>query len=279
MPDQLLISEGKVAVTTDEGIVVERAESDLHAMLRRDTALPVQGALFPDGLKWIERRDGLVLVIHQSPPHVRQLRWIAPDSPEICGPGTTYRQVRLSIPYSLTFALYYAHGESLELSDGNELYFSNRPITHLGDRVCYPALLNISKIAGHDRQRAWICTQHLQRRPGSSWTSQLHELLQHVWNGGFNRSSERHEGASWYQESHGVPRLHPVEDWDRASRENDAFGLSVNWLPAPQSVGEIIEAMFIEQETMPAPNFHRRRRQRWPGLIARFLNFAQKGND
>ena len=277
MSDQLLLCEGKITVTTDEGIVVERAETDLHEMLRREAALPLRRAALPDGLKWIERRDGLMLVIHQSPPHVRQLRWIAPDSPELSGPGTTYRRVRLSLPYVLTFAMFYVHGESPTLSDGNELYFSNRPILGLDDPVCYPALLNLSKVPGHNRQRAWICTQHLRRRDADPWTSQLHDLLQHVWNGGFNQSSERHEGASWYQESHGVPRLHPVEEWDRASRENDAFALSVNWLPAPQSVGDIIEAMFLEHQTMTMPNFHRRARPpRRPGLIARFMNFAQK---
>jgi hypothetical protein len=276
MSDQLLIHDGKVTVTTDEGVVVEREESDLHAMFRRETSLPMQGVAFPDGLKWIERRDGHLLVVHQSPPHVRQVRWIAPDSPERCGPGTTYRHVRLSVPYSLAFAMYYAHGDTLVLTDGNELYFSNRPVTSLADHVCYPALLNISKVPGQNRQRAWICTQHLRRRGMSTWTAQLHDLLEHVWNGGFNQSSERHEGASWYQESHSVPRLHPIEEWDRASRENDAFGLSVNWLPAPQSVGEIVEAMFTEQQTIPMPSFIRRQPQRIPNLIARFLSFAQK---
>jgi len=276
MSDQLLIHDGKVTVTTAEGVVVERAESDFRDMLRREAVAPAQGALFPDGLKWIERRDGLVLVVHESPPHVRRLRWIAPDSPERCGPGTTYRHVRLSLPHSVIFAMYYAHGDTLVLSDANELYFSNRPILNQSDRVCYPALLNLSKIPGHNRQRAWICTQHLRRRSTSSWTTQLHDLWEHTWNGAFNDSSMKHEGADWYHESHAVPRLHPVEEWDRASRENDAFALTVPWLPVPQTVGEIVEAMFAEQQTLPMPSFHRRHAPKSPSLIARFLSFAQK---
>jgi len=269
MADCLMIQNGKARVTTDEGRSFEQDEAQFVEMLRRELLPPVNGVAFPDGIKFLEYRDPVLMVVHQQPPHVRQLRWIKADSPRQYGPGTTYRKVRLSLPYAITFAAFYRHGNNLCLSGSNELYFRNQPLKSKKDPIGFPAVLNISYIKTPKRIRAWICTQHLRHPPGSDWTRQLNGLLDHTWNGAFNLSSEAHEGASWYGKSAGIhPDLHPVEKWEQASAKDDAFGLQVPWTPSPLNVGDLLECLFEE---------HLATAGRKPvNLVGRFLNFAQK---
>jgi hypothetical protein len=276
MADQIHIADGKVVLTTDEGQRIERPETSFLDMLRRDILPPLNGCALPDGVKFVEWREPLLLIVHQLPPHVRRLRWISDDSPADFGPGTKYRTVRLSLPYAITFALYYKHGSSIALAGSNELYFRNEPLRSHNDRLGYPALLNISRIPTPRRAKAWICTQHLHCPAGSGWTDQLRALLEHTWNGGFNRSSERHEGQSWYGESKGIhPDLHPVSRWETATKANEAFALGVSWKPVPLCVGELMECICEENRQGSAAWLGRLVRGKPSGgLISRFLNFA-----
>jgi hypothetical protein len=268
VPDQLILEGGKAVLMTEEGRRLERTEAQLLCMLRKEFVAPWQAQAMPDGVKFTDWRPPFLVVVHQTPPHVRQLRWIAADSPEPFGEGVVYRNVRLSLPYTITFALYQQHAHGLFLTQLNELYFRNEPLRALSDCVGYPALLNLSRIQTPLREKAWICTQYLTYEPDKDWTGQLQALLEHTFNGGFNLSSENHEGASWFGLSRGVHRdLHPVERWEKASAKNDAFALGVTWKPVPQSVGDIIECLFLEAN--PAPGK--------PDLPARFLNFNPEG--
>jgi hypothetical protein len=246
-------------------------------MLRHEYLPPLNGTAFPDGIKFHEWRDPFLLVVHQTPPHVRQMRWIANDSPKRFGPGTKYRKVRLSIPYSITFAIFCHQGTGLFIGGGNELYFRNEPLRSRDDNLCFPALLNISRIKTPKRDRAWICTQYLRWAPDADWTRQLHALLDHTWNGGFNLSSEDHEGASWYGESKGVHAdLHPVEKWEAASKANDAFALGLSWKKSPHTVGELMDIMLEEHHAGLAIAAGRQPAKKKPSLVQRFLNYAQK---
>jgi hypothetical protein len=282
MADSLTLQGGKLVLTTEEGRRTELPESHLLDMLRREMVPPLNGTALPDGVKFVEWREPFMIVVHQLPPLARQVRWIADDSPSEYGPGTTYRRVRLSLPYAITFAVYFQCGDGLFLAGNNELYFRNEPLRSKSDSLAYPALLNISKIEAGKRTRAWICTQHLQNRPGIDWSQQLCALLEHTWNGAFNRSSEHHEGSSWYTASKGVHcDLHPVERWEQASSANDAFGLTVPWKPAAHSVGQIIDQLVEEsRESMAIPMFLPRRLARTQkaaaNLVARFINFMAK---
>jgi hypothetical protein len=220
MGDRLAIESGKVIVNTEEGVRLERPELELDAMYQEELTAPLNGTALPDGVKFHEWRRPFFLVVHQLPPMVRQLMWIANDSPSDFGPGTKYRKVRVSVPYGITFALYVKHGPQLHLTGANELYFRNEPLRTKQDKLGYPALLNISTIKAPGRTRCWICTQHLARKPGEDWTAQLRQLIEHTWHGAFNRSSERHEGQSSYGFSQGVhPHLHPVEKWEKATAD------------------------------------------------------------
>jgi hypothetical protein len=110
------------------------------------------------------------------------------------------------------------------------------------------------------------------------WTAQLQTLLEHTWNGGFNLSSEEHEGASWYGASKGVhPNLHPVEKWEKASLANDAFGLSVPWMPVPLTIDQLIDSIFEENQAVAAHANRLTKRKKSPSLIGRFMNYILQG--
>jgi hypothetical protein len=281
MPDELTLRGGKAVLTTEEGQRLEKPEAKLLDMLRDEFVPPLSACALPDGVKFVEWRPPLLAVVHQLPPLVRQVRWIAANSPERYGPGTVYRKVRLSVPYAITFALYAHQGHGLFLTGHNELYFRTDPLRSRDDKLCFPALLNISRIVTPLRERAWICTQYLQH-DGADWTGQLEALLEHTWNGGFNLSSEDHEGESWYGASKGVHRdLHPIDRWEKASKANDAFALGVAWKEAPLTAGDLIEALFLEYEQAIAAAAGvakpARGKKKTPSIASRFLNYVQKG--
>ena len=281
MPDKLLIENGQIVLTTEEGRKTKMPEDKLIEMLREEIQPPTDGIALPDGMKFIEWRSPFMCVVHQLPAHVRQLRWITDDSPMPFGPGATFQMRRLSIPYAITFALFVKRGNGFSLMGYNEMYFRNEPLRSKDDKLGYPALLNVSRIDIKTRKRAWICTQHLHCAPGTRWDDQLAALLNHTWNGAFNRSSEHHEGASWFGESKGVhDNLHPVEKWEAASKQDDTFALKVNWKPVPMNVGQLIDAMLTEcqqhaNSSVPAV---RRSKKKKPaaGLVARFMNRVQQ---
>ena len=276
MADRLLLEGGKLTLTTEEGRCIERPEADLDTMYREELLAPLDGEALPDGVKFADWRNPFLLVVHQMPPHVRQLQWIAEDSPQDYGPGTKYRRVRLSLPYAVTFALYVKHGPRLHLTGANELYFRNEPLRHKNDRLGYPALLNISCIQAPGRIRCWICTQHMPRSRESAWPQQLQRLIEHTWYGGFNRSSERHEGQSTYGYSEGIhPALHPVEKWQEASTD-DAFALKVPWREVPLCVGELMDCLF--REAAAGLVDLRRRGDSGAGIVTRVLGFVQRSH-
>lgn len=272
MSDTLLLQNGQVTLTTEEGATLQHSAGELEEMFRGRFVPPLAGRALPDGVKFVEWREPRLVVVHQTSPCVRRLRWIAPDSPVPYGPGAVYRYVELSLPYAITFAVFDACGERLQIGRANELYFVNRPLQSRDDALGFPALLNVSKVQRGARVATWICTQHLQVAAGSDWTQQLDALVRHTFDGSFNLSSEHHEGASWYGESQSIDGLHPVEEWCRRSRESATFGLSVPWRPAPVTVGGLLEELFRQPRgavpgVPPVPGeFH---------LIPRFMNFLQ----
>ncbi len=277
MSDQMLIKDGKIVLTTEEGQTAEHPEAKLEEMLRGELLPPLNGTALPDGVKFYEWRPPYFLVVHQLPPHVRQFRWIANDSPARFGPDTKYRKVRLSIPYTITVALFFQQGNRLFISDQNELYFRNEPLRSREDSLCYPALLNISRIPLGTRDQAWICTQYLEYPPAGTWIDQLQSLLEHVWNGGFNLSSEDHEGESWYGASKGIhAQLHPVENWEKATASHDAFALGVPWKPAPMKVGKLMETILENHLGGGYPLADGTVATKPLSLVNRFMNFALK---
>ena len=60
----------------------------------------------------------------------------------------------------------------------------------------------------------------------------------------FNRSSEMHEGSSWFKETVDAavdPRIASIETWQEASAQDPLFVLDVPWLATGKTLQEVCE--------------------------------------
>ncbi len=242
----------------DDDVVVRSPEGDLSraqlAQVIPDLMPRRLGcAILPDGVKLVREFDKGAIVVHQTAPRLHNLSWIAADSEADYGPKTTYRRVRVALPYLIVFAIYrIARNGKLQLSGANEAFFTNKPLDSMEDPLCYPALLNVSKMGTNEDAKplAWICTQYLDRRfemivdEGVRIRTGFCELLRHMLEDGFNLSSEHNEGASWFGETAraGVDeRLASIEAWQDATLKDPLFALEVPWLPTGLTLGGVLD--------------------------------------
>jgi len=213
----------------------------------------LDGVMLPKGVIRDWPLGNAVIWLYEREPQPYNFKWIARDSASRFGRGTKYREVSITLPYLLVFAVFacVAPGR-LSLTAANEAYFRNRPVASPNDEVCFPALLNCSKFpAGSGRPLSWICTQHLDRafdqepdlnrRMRAAFKSLLRCLLE----SGFNYSSEVHEGASWFTEScHVDDRISTIEKWEAASKADPLFVLDVPWLKTGLTISRVVERIF-----------------------------------
>jgi hypothetical protein len=255
--DTVTISGKEAVAVTPEGarasvpvrVLVERLASPEHM----DTG----GIILPDGVKSVVSRGPMSVLVHETPPRVHSLRWIAGDSPAPFGPGTKYRTVRLAQPYIVVLAVFGPGPDGRPMLAGrNECFFRVSPLKSLSDELLYPALLNCSKFEPPDGQPlSWICTQHLKfdalaavADPNDRLRHSLTALLKCLFHTGFNYSSENHEGNSWYSESAARiddARIKTVEKWQDAGKEDPLFVLNVKWLTTGRSLREVIDRIFL----------------------------------
>jgi hypothetical protein len=255
IPAPTVTIEGdEVQAALPEGVT---ASMKLESLLERIHAgVPdSRGAILPDGVKCVLPMGNGCIVVHQTPPRVYNFRWITADSRAEYGPGTSYRQVKLALPYLIVLAVFErARGGLPQLSSRNECFFVNEPLDVKGleTGLCYPALLNCSRFPDGPRHPlSWICTQHLPpsefaraKNLEQSLRMGLQALLHHLLETGFNRSSEHHELNSWFAESVARridPRIASVEAWERATAEDPLFVLEVPWIPTGHSLAQVTE--------------------------------------
>ncbi len=253
--NQTIVIEGDFATATlPEGTQRKMKVSEVVSQLAPkvpDTC----GTVLPDGTKCVIPIKGGVILVHQTPPQVYGFRWITDDSEVAYGPGTRYRNVRLSLPYVIVLAVFGTQKRGVPvLSQNNECYFSNSPLEAQGldTPLSYPALLNCSKLEAvgeHGLPLSLICTEHLSRKEtrghktlDASLLEGLGGLLRHLFESGFNRSSENHEGASGFSASLDAkidPRIASVEAWEEATNDDPLFAIQVPWLPVGKTLREI----------------------------------------
>ena len=253
MPDKLCIDDKLVTATSPEG---KSATMPLDAFLER-IGPHVNGSrwmLWPTGVRAAAREGATLVWVYEQSPCVHNFLWIAPDSPAPFGKDTKYRPVRIALPYVIMLAVFTpADGGNLQLSSSNECFFRTAPLQHWDDELFYPALLNCSKFTPPEgRSLSWICTAKMSRPPLSR-EADLHkrlcagfEALRHcMFETAFNRSSEHHEGASWFTESQKVdPRIGTIENWEAATAKDPMFPLDVPWLKTGLSLRQIVERIF-----------------------------------
>lgn len=216
------------------------------------TKMDTGAAVLPERVCAVRSAGSSTVWVHQSPPAVYNLKWIRDDSPAPFGRGAIYRDVRIALPYLVVLVVFEAGPGGMNLSAWNECYFRTRPITSMDDALAFPALLNCSKFEPADgHPLAWICTQNLRPVPPTE-----SDPVRRMWGGyaallrclletGFNRSSEMHEGTSWYAESRGIDaRIGTIESWEAASLGDPGFVLDVPWVPSGLTLAQILERLF-----------------------------------
>ena len=250
---KLVVEDTDVIATSPEGTTARMRVETLLARLTSGQ-LSTGSLVLPDGVKAMVSKGNLTVMVWECPPRLHSFDWIANDSPKAFGPGTTYRQVRLALPYVIIVAVFSRNEAGLpHLLPNNECFFRNAPLKKLEDDLCYPALLNCSRFDPPDgRPLSWICTQHLQPTPGmrsseaaERFRAALDALRHCLLETAFNHSSERHEGASWFGLSRKVDRrLATVEAWEKASAQDPLFVLEIPWINTHHSLRQVIDRIF-----------------------------------
>jgi hypothetical protein len=192
----------------------------------------------PDGVRYIERRGNVVVLMFEERPQLRTVRWLIETSPVPFGTGATYKNARLAFPF-VVVAVAFRDGR---LTGYQQCFYRTAPLGSLSDSLFIPNLYNVADGYG---QKCWLCLAGMRTDLTLlSWSEKVHEIRRHLWGAGFNRSSEIHEGMSyWTASRHRDPRFRTLETWEQASQQDPFFPLGINWESAGKTVGSVIEEM------------------------------------
>lgn len=197
---------------------------------------------------WRERGDATAVVL-EVPRHARTVRWVASGEGRPFGPKARYETRFLAFPY-IILLLVFRRGQ---LTGFQQLYYRRKPLDSSAasqQELLLPNLLNVAKGYG---QRCWVCLQNLEIRASQPWSKKIDAIIDHVFNAAFNRSSEVHEGNSYWGSIGRVdPRLESVEAWERASKQNPLFVLDVPWTSAGTTVGAELQSMLDQVLSVPS---------------------------
>ena len=193
--------------------------------------------LLPRGVRyWYRRGDTLALAV-EVPPHTRTVRWLDPGSKRPFGRGASYGDYFIAFPYVVLLLVF--HGGTL--APFHQLFYRRAPLD-AGEELLLPNLYNVAK--GY-QQRCWVCLQHLNvDLEPLSWAQRVDAIVDHVFTAAFNRSSEEHEGNSYWQSTKSLdPRVSSIAAWHEASREDPLFPLEVAWKSAGVTMREELHGM------------------------------------
>jgi len=197
---------------------------------------------------WRERSDATAVVL-EVPRHARTVRWVASGPGKDFGPGTRYENRFLAFPY-IVLLLVFRNGKDTGFQ---QLYYRREPLESSSaseQELLLPNLLNVADGYG---QKCWVCLANLEIDPSQSWSKRIDAVIEHVFCAAFNRSSEVHEGNSYWGSMKGVdPRLESIEAWEQASKENPLFVLDVPWKSAGTTVGAELQWMLDKVVSLPS---------------------------
>ncbi len=212
-----------------------------------------------DGVRFrIDAGEVTVLII-ELPPSLRSLLWATDDSPESLFDPKKYRMRALATPYIVLKVTFVRGG----LHHNCELFFRPKPLERATDPLFWSNLRNVTPDAYGCL--AWLCTAGLrpaidhavEGRPDGplSMRWQVELLVDHLWGGGFNASSDLHEGRSCFSravEKKIDPRICDVDTWERASREDYRFALDVHWEPTGETIDSVLDRELARWKVPPA---------------------------
>jgi hypothetical protein len=216
----------------------------LAALARQMDHVPACGVL-PDGVRMWRERGDVVGVVAEVPPHVRTVRWLAEDSRADFGRGARYNRYFLAFPY-VVILLVFRHGA---LTGMQQLYYRREPLV-AGEELLLPNLYNVAQGYG---QRCWVCLANLADVGHLAWPAKLHAIVDHVFTAAWNRSSEVHEGNSYWGAMRALDhRVATPEAWEEATRANPRFPLEVKWQAAKTTASAELAAM-LDRVARSAP--------------------------
>lgn len=190
--------------------------------------------LAPSGMavRDIYQQGTMFVFLIEVAPGPRTMQWICDDSPQDYGVRTAYRDITISLPWQYFFVSMDTDGL---LGNLNSVYVRNAPLRSLDDALYNPPFYNCSVNAYGIR--CWICMQGYERsKPaGKSFLAFTNDFVEWFWYSGFNRSSEHHEGKSFWgmhQQTIKDPRVKTIAAWEAATVQDEDFALSVEWIPS-----------------------------------------------
>ena len=202
----------------------------------------------PEGVRFIRRRGDVVVLVMESHPAVRTVRWLADNSPVPFGKGSVYRTASLAFPFIIAIMTFRGGRQT----SFQQCFYRTEPLEKLTDPLFLPNLYNVAEAY---RMKCWLCLANLKTdlKP-LSWSEKVKLIQSHLWGAAWNQSSEMHEGNSYWGTMRDLdPRLKSLDAWERATRENPLFPLMVQWRPAGKTAGEIIEEMLVMALPPPVP--------------------------
>jgi hypothetical protein len=240
MAERIIVQGSEVRVTGGDGVDDRADVAEFVSAIGRETVRGLDSESLPDNIKWKVTCGAATVCIVELKPQLRRMMWIASDSPQRYGAGATYRERRLATP-NIVLKVPFVQDRVVGRA---ELFFRTEPLRSLNDELYWANLLNVSPNA--NGCHAWICTQYLSHeKAGVGVTAGLDALVHHLFGGGFNFSSEAHEGASAFSKARADkvdPRVTDVDKWEAASVADPRFVLGVPWKPVGVTVGKLIEA-------------------------------------
>jgi hypothetical protein len=199
--------------------------------------------VLPRGVRILRRRGEMLGVAVEVPPGARRVRWIADDSTAPFGAGARYHELSLAFPFVIIVLVLHG-GRPTGLQ---QLFYRRAPLERPDDPLLLPNMYNVAK--GYD-QMCWLCLQHLRVKPDGSPGETISAAVDHVFSAAFNRSSDVHEGNSYWEMMRDVDaRVSSIEAWENATRADRFFALSVPWRSADTSVQAELDSMLAQVDT------------------------------
>jgi len=230
---ELLIVQDKRVLLKKPGEKGFRKEVQLTPFMKK--LAPLLGgtpgeavAIPPYGAKAMWRNGTTTVVQIELPPQLRTVYWILEGSEKDYGSGVKDKARNLAFPYIEIFVKF----QNNALSGDQCLYYRTEPVESMDDVLLQSNLLNVSDFDPGEihGQKAWFCSQYFSVPASASWKEKIAGIHGLLWQWTFSKSSEHHEGNSYWKYNHGIdPRISTIDAWEKASKKDPFFMLKVDW--------------------------------------------------
>jgi hypothetical protein len=219
----------------------------LSMLLGRAEYSPLTDAI-PNGVRFIRSRGDAVALVIEELPQVRTVQWLTDNSPAPFGEKAVYRTARLAFPFVVIAVVF----TQRELSGFHQCFYRTRPLESWADELLLPNLYNVART---DQQPCWLCLVKLRNRLRRlPWQQKVAEIRKHMWGAGFNRSSEVHEGNSyWTAAAKTDQRVATLDRWETESANDPFFALKVPWHAAGLTIGGVVDGMLTQVQPGRCP--------------------------